>query len=63
MEEAAAEARSQFKVPRRGDEIVAYKFPFHPIYEVKLQQMGMEARGVLLGPVVVGARRIRPVTA
>ena len=54
LEEAAAEGRSHLHVPRREGEVVAYKFPFDPTYEVTLQQMGGEAKGLLLGPVVVG---------
>lgn len=45
---------SHLHVPRRDGEIVAYKFPFDQTYEVTLQQMGAEAAGILLGPVVVG---------
>ncbi|EIZ77580.1 hypothetical protein WSK_3816 [Novosphingobium sp. Rr 2-17] len=33
---------------------VAYKFAVDPTDEVTLQQMDVEARGILLGPVVVG---------
>lgn len=54
LEEAIAEARSQAKVPRREGEVVAYRFPFDPKYHVTIQQIGAEANGTLLGPVIVG---------
>ncbi len=54
LEEAVAEGRSQARVPCRDEEVVAYKFPFDPKYEVTILQMGREASGILLGPVVVG---------
>lgn len=54
LEEAAAEARSQLYVRPREGEPIFYKFPFDRRYEVTLQQMGAEAKGILLGPVVVG---------
>lgn len=54
LEEAFAEGRSQLKVPRKEGEVVAYKFPFDPKYQVTVQQMATEASGILLGPVIVG---------
>lgn len=54
LEEAAAEGRSQLRVPRREGEVAAYRFPFDATYDVTLRRMGGEARGILLGPVVVG---------
>ncbi len=54
LEEAVAEGRAQRIMGRQNGEIVAYKFPFDPKYHVTIQQMGTEASGILLGPVVVG---------
>ena len=54
LEEAAAEGRSQLHFPRREGEVVAYRFPFDPTYEITLRQMGAEAKGLLLGPVTIG---------
>lgn len=54
LEEAVAEARSQRHVPRRANEPEWYRFPFNPTYEVTLRQIGQEATGIFLGPVVVG---------
>ena len=54
LEEAVAEARAQRLVPRRANEPVWYRLPFDQNYEVTLRQMGQEATGIFLGPVVVG---------
>lgn len=54
LEEAAAEARAQFTMGRAEGEVAAYRFPFDPTYEITLQRIGREAKGILLGPVIVG---------
>jgi hypothetical protein len=55
LEEVLGEAYATLRVGRRVDEQpVWFKFPFDETYEITLVQLGHEAAGILLGPVVVG---------
>lgn len=55
LEEAAAESYSLSKTGRvRPGELTGVQFPLNGNYGVTLTQIGQEARGLVLGPVVVG---------
>lgn len=55
ISEAAAETWALARVGGvRAGEVAGYRFPINEIYDITLVQLGAEAKGILLGPVIVG---------
>jgi len=56
LEEALAETISPWRVYRvsKSTTLCGLKFPINAHYEITVAQVGAEARGILLGPIVVG---------